>query len=40
MNARYAEIFAAFYPTRTTVGESLAAGARVEVTVLAVRERA
>ncbi|HVC25673.1 MAG TPA: Rid family hydrolase [Acidimicrobiales bacterium] len=36
MNARYAEIFAPPYPTRTTVGVALGAGAKVEVTVLAV----
>ena len=38
MNARYAEVFAPPYPTRTTVGVELPAGVKVEVTVLAVTD--
>src|ERR1017187_100455 len=39
MNERYAEVFAAPYPTRTTVGVELPSGMKVEITALAVREQ-
>jgi reactive intermediate/imine deaminase len=39
MNERYAEVFAAPYPTRTTVGVELPPGMKVEITALAVREQ-
>ncbi|MGA2970737.1 MAG: Rid family detoxifying hydrolase [Acidimicrobiales bacterium] len=38
MNERYAEVFSAPYPTRTTVGVELPAGMKVEITALAVLE--
>ncbi len=37
MNERYATVFAAPYPTRTTVGVELPPGMKVEITVLAVK---
>lgn len=38
MNERYASIFSAPYPTRTTVGVELPLGMKVEITALAVKE--
>jgi reactive intermediate/imine deaminase len=38
MNERYAQVFAAPYPTRTTVGVELPPGMKVEITTLAVLE--
>lgn len=38
MNERYAEVFTAPYPTRTTVGVELPLGMKVEITVLAVND--
>jgi reactive intermediate/imine deaminase len=40
MNERYAKVFTAPYPTRTTVGVELPPGMKVEITALAVREQA
>ena len=39
MNERYAQVFAAPYPTRTTVGVELPPGMKVEITALAVLEQ-
>jgi reactive intermediate/imine deaminase len=38
MNERYAQVFAAPYPTRTTVGVELPPAMKVEITTLAVLE--
>jgi reactive intermediate/imine deaminase len=38
MNERYADVFSAPYPTRTTVGVELPPGMKVEITALAVLE--
>jgi 2-iminobutanoate/2-iminopropanoate deaminase len=38
MNERYAEVFTAPYPTRTTVGVELPPGMKVEITAMAVLE--